>query len=95
MITDRSDGMVEQTTILQFLGPIANVEMLLLQVAIWKEGTLEGTKLETRREASLLVVLHVIVDTNRTVAINVTLYHHLIDTANYFENTASVPVCTH
>lgn len=51
-----------------------------LELALGEEGLFESHTLEAGSQARFLVVDHVIVDRYGTVAVHVTLLHHLVNT---------------
>ena len=48
-------------------------------LAIWKEGTLERSPLETGRQTGFIIMMHVIVHSNSAVSINIAFLQHGID----------------
>jgi hypothetical protein len=64
---------------------------MILQLAIGKECLFEGSTLETRCQARLLVMNHIVIHTDRIVLVHVTLFHHFIRAAQDFDNAPAVP----
>jgi hypothetical protein len=68
---------------------------ITLQLAIGKECLFEGSTLEARRQARLLIVNHIVIHTDGIVFIHVTLFHHFIRAAQDFDNATAVPALFH